>query len=454
MSAVILRLKTLSQADKMRLSSTTLSGVLALALLSNAGGALAQHSAPPVDAPSTTMSLRQTVIQTEAMKIVDGIYMAEGFGNTFLVTTPEGNVIIDTSLADNAVKHKKLLDAVDDRAPKYIIVTHAHGDHIGGVPLWKTAASKVIQQEHAEEFMHYQERLKGFFRRRNAAQFGFELAEFDEVETDNYAAEVPADILFDKQHSFTLGGLTFDVISTPSETHDALSVWIPERKAVFVGDLYYASFPNIYTLRGTKPRWALDYVNSLQKIMDLEPEILIPSHGDPIHGREVIQKTLGQYKDAILYVHDAVVRGMNAGKSVDELAASIVLPDNLKVPEIYGRVDWSVRGIYLSYAGWFDGDPSTMLGVSHSQSHAELVEMAGGVDGVTARAKAHLNSGRLNDALALADIVLALEANNSEATKIRRAVFEARLENSSNFNEIGWLKAGIRETQKANKLNK
>lgn len=428
----------------MKAPTSLLKSIMILALSSFTCPAIAQHVAD-TDAADTTMSLRQTVEQREALKVADDIYMAKGFGNTFLVTTPGGNVIIDTSLASNAIKHKKLLDEVDDRAPKYIIVTHAHGDHIGGVSTWKTPTTKVIQQEHAGEFMHYQERLKGFFTRRNAAQFGFDLAEFDHVKTENYAADIPADIMFRDKHSFELGGLTFDVLSTPSETHDALSVWIPERKAVFVGDLYYQSFPNIYTLRGTKPRWALDYVNSLQKVMDLEPEILIPSHGGQIRGRDKIQETLGQYRDAILYVHDAVVQGMNAGKSVDELAANIRLPKNLELPEIYGRVDWSVRGIYLGYAGWFDGNPSTMLGVDQRQSQDTLIALAGGPDAVATQAEALLNNKEYDKALSLADVVLASDPNHSAAMNVRRAVFKARLTGSRNFNEIGWLKAGIRE---------
>jgi alkyl sulfatase BDS1-like metallo-beta-lactamase superfamily hydrolase len=37
---------------------------------------------------------------------------------------------------------------------------------------------------------------------------------------------------------------------------------VPQLKAAFIGDNYYGSFPNLYTLRGTEPRKALDYVDS------------------------------------------------------------------------------------------------------------------------------------------------------------------------------------------------
>jgi glyoxylase-like metal-dependent hydrolase (beta-lactamase superfamily II) len=70
--------------------------------------------------------------QKNAVRISDHIYQAIGFSNTFLVVTPAGNVVIDTSLPFNALRHRQLLRAENSGPVRYIILTHAHGDHIWG----------------------------------------------------------------------------------------------------------------------------------------------------------------------------------------------------------------------------------------------------------------------------------------------------------------------------------
>lgn len=392
--------------------------------------------------------------QTVAHKVNDQIYAAFGFGNTYLVTTPDGNVIIDTSIVFSAPKHKQLLTAVSAAPVRYIILTHGHGDHTGGVALWRSVGTEVVAQQNFVEFQHYQTRLRGLFARRNAAQFprlaaaGGLRAGQQTASPGNYAAEIQATILFEDTYSFTLGGLTFELYHTPGETYDHLTVWIPELKAAFTGDNYYDSFPNLYTLRGTQPRYALDYVDSLNKVLDLKPELLLPSHGQPIAGNDAIAKALMKYRDAILYVHDATVAGMNAGKDVYTLMQEIKLPAELDVGEGYGTIAWSVRGIYEGYVGWFDGNPATMYETPARAVYPDLVQMAGGPEEVAARAEALRQEGRLQEALHMADIALAADPENLTALKARLAAFEALRAQSRNSNESGWLEYGMTETRK------
>lgn len=62
--------------------------------------------------PDNPITLAQTGHdQTKALKVNEAIYQGIGWGNTFMVTTSEGNVIIDTSIAARAPQHHKLLKA-------------------------------------------------------------------------------------------------------------------------------------------------------------------------------------------------------------------------------------------------------------------------------------------------------------------------------------------------------
>jgi len=397
-----------------------------------------------------SLHLQQGSTQTEAQKVNEVIYKATGFGNTFMVVTDQGNVIVDTSLEPMAPHHKKLLTAVSDGPIHSVIITHGHGDHTGGVALWREPETRVIAQENMVEFLHYQNRLSGMFNLRNQAQFGFELSskQMPPSTVDNFGADILPNTLFDKEYSFSLGGQQFKVLHTPAETYDALTVWMPQHKAAFVGDLYYRSFPNIYTLRGTKPRWALDYIDSLNRVLALKPELLLPSHGEPIEGWDNIRAALTRYRDAIQYVHDQTVIGMNQGKDVYSLMREIKLPEELNVGEGYGWISWSVRGIYEGYVGWFDANPVSMYAESPESVYPELVAMAGGADKVIEQAQPLLEQGELVKALRLAEAALWADPYNRTALELRLTALSQLRQDSSNLNESGWLNFGIRETQR------
>ena len=411
------------------------------ALLLVAATAFAQVTNAQVPSDPTTLQ-REGMDQRAALKITDNIHQAIGFGNTFLITTSEGNVIIDTSSPQPAQFHVKLLKAVSSAPVKYIILTHGHGDHTGGLRLWKEPGTKIIAHKNQTEFLNYQARLNGFFSERNAAQFARPRPQVGES-PGNYSVEMPDTILFDDKYEFTLGGVKFEVHATPGETPDHLSVWIPQRKAAFVGDNYYESFPNMYTLPGMPPRWALDYVNSLNKVMSWKPDLVMPSHGRPIRGAEQVQVQLTRYRDAILHVHDAVVKGMNAGKDVYTLMREVRLPDHLIVGESYGRLTWSIRGIYEGYAGWFDMNPSTMYESPPSAIYGDLVRLAGGPEKVITLAEEKLAAGQAVEALRLTEVALASDPANRAALQMRLRSLEKLRAECKNSNERGWLDYSI-----------
>jgi len=384
------------------------------------------------------------------VKINDAISMVPATGNVYLVKTSAGDVLVDTAIADIAGEVKKIFDREPHGAIKYIILTHAHADHIGGISLWRQPDTRIIAQRNYAEFVHYVARLDGFFGPRNAAAFN-RVAQAAKPWAGNFGGKVEPTILFDENYKFTLGGVEFDLFSTPGETPDHLTVWIPKYKAAFIGDNYFGittpepnSFPNLYAIRGTKPRWGLDWIKALDTVLALKPEILLNGHGDPIMGNAEITRRLTRYRDAIQYVHDETVKGMNAGKDVFTLMQEIKLPLQYDLTQIFGKVSWSVRGIYDGYAGWYDGNPSSMYELPSSSIYPDLVKLAGGAEPLAKLALEKIDAGKPVEALYLTDVILAYDQKNAAALNARIKAMEYLKQHTQNRVESGWLDYGIR----------
>jgi alkyl sulfatase BDS1-like metallo-beta-lactamase superfamily hydrolase len=136
---------------------------------------------------------------------------------------------------------------------------------------------------------------------------------------------------------------------------------------------------------------------------------------------------------------------MNEGKDVLTLMREITLPKELEIGESYGRLTWSIRGIYEGYVGWFDGNVSTMFGPA-SQAYGEIVRLAGGPDAVAGRAAELAASDPLR-ALYLTDMALAVDGSHRASLEARIAALKALDAASKNSNERGWLAAGLRDAE-------
>src|ERR1051326_8599847 len=233
----------------------------------------------------------------QAIQIMPNVYRATqapdmSNSNTFLIVTQAGNVIVDTSGKGSAPRHYRELRAVSSASVRYIILTHTHADHTGGVTLGKEPGTVVVAQQECVEFQNYSTMLGSFLAMRSAAQNGKPVPPPNLNWPGDFAGTCPATQTFDQEFDFMLGQYTFQLVHNPGETPDHLMVYIPELKMVFSGDNYLDGFPNLYTLRGTKPRWALDWAQSLTNILAYQPDIVLPSHGSTVSPASTVTANL------------------------------------------------------------------------------------------------------------------------------------------------------------------
>lgn len=393
----------------------------------------------------------QPASQPEATRINDFIYLSEGLSNAFLITTPEGRIVVNTGMGFEAPVHKRNFDAVDDGPVRYVLFTQGHVDHVGGADLFREGGTKLVAHANNQAQQADDSRISAFRAMRSSFAFAETIAKAFQYIQQNMGGSIPPqsrptpDVTFEDRLELELGGLRIDLLWTPGgETTDSMVISLPDDEIVFTGNLFsalFGHFPNLVTVRGDRYREALAFIESLERVRALEPEILLPGHGGPVVGKETIQEELTRLRDAVRYVHDQTVKGMNHGRDLHSLMREIRLPPELEVGQGYGKVSWSVRAIWETYAGWFHHSSTTELyDVPPKAVHGDLVELAGGADPIAERAATRLEAGEPVEAIHLAELALSAAPTNVAALEVMIAAHEKLESESENFWLTQWLR--------------
>jgi alkyl sulfatase BDS1-like metallo-beta-lactamase superfamily hydrolase len=398
--------------------------------------------------PSLDELVKQGEGAQDAVDVGDGIFMSRNIANSYLVTTPDGDLLINTGTDFEADEIKSRFTRVSKGPLRTITFTQGHPDHVGGWSSFNSTGVETVAQANHQDVREYWRHLHPFYVGRIMTLWGA----FMDVESQ--AATLPPEPVlttsFMDTHTIELGGRRIDFLSTPGgETTDALAVWLPEQRTVFVGNLmgpFFGHVPNLYTLRGDKIRSAIAFIHSVDRVIALSPETLFNGH-EVFRGADDIVATMTKVRDATAYLRDRTIDGMNSGADLWTLMRDVTLPSELALPQVHGKVPWIVRAIWEEHVGWFRYESTTELyDAPPSSVWRDVVELVGGTAPLIERADAHAQAGRPLEALHLTDIALAHAPDDADALRVKQAALKQLLVASGreNHSEVQWLEQQIK----------
>ncbi len=391
--------------------------------------------------------------QTDAVAITDFVFMARDISNAYLVTTNDGDVMINTGMPEGALRSAELFRPHRSGPLRYIVLTQSHADHFGGVPTFMEEGTKVVGGPGYCEARDDMLGMQSFFGPRTFKLWGSTLKQDGPPRAP--MPHVTPDIFVEDRMSLDVGERRFELISAPEgETEDNILVWMPKEKIVFTGNTFgpvWLSMPFLNTLRGDKPRRVREYLKSLEKVRSLGAEIVVTGHGEPIVGGDRIREDLDRMEAAVTYVRDYTLEGMKAGKTVHELMRDFEFPGNVAIGDFHGKASWAVKSIWREYSGWFHYEDGTteLYGVPRSSVYGDIAELAGGAAKLAERARARLDAGEPLEALHLIDIALGADPAEKSALQVKRDASQLLLEQSGgqNLSETMWLRSEIAECE-------
>lgn len=373
------------------------------------------------------------------------VYTAVGYGLSYpvMIEGEDGIIVIDPAETIEMMETIMIeFRKITAKPIKAVILSHSHGDHWGGMSVCVTKE----QSEHKEVLVIVDETFMQYF-----TQAGGELLDIRMGRAVwMYGSLLPKDehgyinlgcgptlskganqfitpntfVPVNTGLNITIAGVALALFHCEAETEDAMCVYLPQEKIMFVGDAIQGEiFPNIYTIRGTV-RDAKKWYQGIDHIRQYQPHHLVGTHMRPLHGEEECTALLRDYRDAIQYTHDQAIRMINKGYTPEYAVKELgQLPPHLfqreRMGEFYGTFKQGVRAVYDQYIGWFNGEASRLNPLYPKAAAGNYIRLMGGRDVILTEAKQAIEEKNYEWAAELLSYPIRDDHNDMEARKLK-----------------------------------
>jgi alkyl sulfatase BDS1-like metallo-beta-lactamase superfamily hydrolase len=219
-----------------------------------------------------------------------------------------------------------------------------------------------------------------------------------------------------------IGGLQVSLLITAADIQENMMIFLPEDRTLLSGDVIGGNFPYIATARFEPDRNPQDFIEALNKSLDLNPQNIVPGHGRILLGEEDVKDVLESNKDVIQFMIDQVNRAIINGLSPDEIIDQLKLPKKIaKHPDLqphYHKIDWIIRQMFLKNAGFF-GSEMDLAKLTKKQESIRMSEMLGGEKVMLNQAELAFAKKDYRWAASLSDRLLSISKDNKEAIDLR-----------------------------------
>jgi glyoxylase-like metal-dependent hydrolase (beta-lactamase superfamily II) len=255
--------------------------------------------APPVEQPD----IEVTKLSANLYKLrVDTVNLVALLG-------PEGVLLSDCAYVDTGEELRTALGKLGGKEIPYVVMTHYHHDHCGGVHSLGGDPTIVAHRDVRK------------------------LLSSDQVAQGTHYTAFPEpllpDVVFDSGLTLHFGGEVVELIHLPGGHSDGdIVVLFRNANVLHMADLLFTGdFPSVdYEHGGDVVRLAAN----LQKVVDMvSPDVRIIAG----HGRDYTLDELKKYRQMIVSTTEKIRREMESGKSLDQMKSEGVLDE--------WRADWT-----------------------------------------------------------------------------------------------------------------